>query len=146
MSTRIGLFYASWLRNRVHCTCNTRAPNMKVVTHTNTKRLSCFLIRKFIYVCDIYSSRTKREKYTEIYVSCVTQLPSWLIIFSRLVDLRVFQLAIKLAEIFERECKSNWIIQAGTLTTNTGRLDVNKMNSCLVIGLFAEMKTVNSEM
>ena len=45
----------------------------------------------------------------------VTQLPRWLIILlPGLVRSRVFQLAVKLAKIFERKWKSNWKVQAST--------------------------------
>ena len=66
-----------------------------------------------------------------------------IILLYGLVKPRVFQLAVKIAKIFERKCKSNWNVQASAPTTNTGRRNVNKMDSCLVTGLTGEIKTVN---
>ena len=49
-----------------------------------------------------------------------------------LVGPRVFQLAVKLAKVFERKCQLNWKVQEST-TSNTRRPNVNKMDSCFVI-------------
>ena len=67
----------------------------------------------------------------------ITQLPWWLIIsLNGFVRLRIFQVAVKLAEIFERKYKSNLKVQAA----NTERSIVNKIDSYLVTGFIGEMK------
>ena len=76
-------------------------------------------------------------------LSDITQLLWWLIVLSLLsglVRLRVFQLAVKLGEISERKCLSNWKVQASAprLETShfyTGKPNVNKIDSCLVTSL-----------
>ena len=37
-------------------------------------------------------------------------------------------------QVFERKCKSNWKVQASTVTTITGIPNVSKIHSCLVTG------------
>ena len=66
-----------------------------------------------------------------------------IILLSGLVGLQVFQKAVELAKIFEWKFKSNWKFQASTPATNTGRPNVNKMDSRLVTGLIGKMKAVN---
>ena len=65
-----------------------------------------------------------------------------------MVGLRVFQLAVKLAKIFERKCKSNYKVQAsaphpgyGNCHFYTERSNVNKIDSCVVRDLIEEMET-----
>ena len=74
----------------------------------------------------------------------ISQLPWLLIVFIilsyGLFGSRVFQLADNLAKIFEKKCESNWKVQVSTLATITGRLNVNKMDSCIVTGLIGDMK------
>ena len=101
------------------------------------------ILSLFVF-CFVFSLWPCSRKDTFLCSSYITQLPWWLIILSSgLVGSRVFQLALKLAKIFEQKCKSNWKVQASTPMTNIGRSNVNKMDSCLVTGLIEEMKTVN---
>ena len=78
---------------------------------------------------------------SSMYIS-ITQLPWWLIVLiislSGLVGPRVFLLTVKLAKIFERKWKLNRKFQVSTQATNTGRPNVNKIDSCLVTGLIGE--------
>ena len=59
----------------------------------------------------------------------VAVIVNYFIMWFGMVWLRIFQLAVKVAKILERICKTNWKVQASTPTTNKRRPNVDNTDS-----------------